>query len=189
MVERIWTFSNILSITRVLLVLPIAYLLIDDQPSNKQYIIGLIIVAASTDFLDGILARKLHQVTELGKVLDPVADKIAVIVVCCVLTLQEKIPLWFFIAAAMRDVLIFIGGIYVKKAKGVVLQSNVLGKWTVGIVSLLILTVILDVSEILWLKQGLLALSTLMLVASFVLYLKRYLEVMKADPVGVNPKS
>ena len=85
--------------------------------------------------------------------------------------------------------LIFIGGIYVKKAKGVVLQSNVLGKWTVGIVSLLILLIILDVSEILWLKQGLLALSTLMLVASFVLYLKRYLEVMKADPVGVNPKS
>lgn len=178
MVERIWTLSNILSITRVLLVLPIAYLLIDGQPSNRDYIIGLIIIAALTDLLDGIFARKFHQVTELGKILDPVADKIAVIIVCFVLTLQEKIPLWFFIAAALRDVLIFIGGIYVKNAKGVVLQSNLLGKWTVGVVSLLILVVILGVSEILWLKQGLLALSTVMLVASFVLYLKRYLEVM-----------
>lgn len=179
MVERIWTLSNILSLIRVLLVIPIAYLMINDQSSHKIYVIGLIIIASLTDFLDGKLARKLHQVTELGKIIDPVADKIAVIIVCLVLVLQEKIPFWFFIAAALRDVLIFIGGMYMKKKRGIVLQSNLIGKWTVSLVAILIVVAIIDDVALVQPKNWLLVLCSFLLIVSFGLYFKRFINEIR----------
>lgn len=183
MTERVWTISNGLSILRLLLVVPIVYFLVNETSCNC-YALALIAVAILTDLFDGMIARKLNQVTEFGKIIDPLADKIAVLAVVFVLVQQEKIPLWFFLAAAARDILIVFGGMYVKKTKKIVLQSNLIGKWAVTVISFYILAVIADIEQIFLLTQGLLVLSMVMLVVSFVAYLKRFIEILK--PVTRN---
>jgi CDP-diacylglycerol--glycerol-3-phosphate 3-phosphatidyltransferase len=139
---------------------------------------GLIIVlAALTDKLDGVLARKLNQITDWGKVLDPVADKIAVGAVAIVLLILGNIPIWFVVIILLRDILIFSGGMYIKSKKGVLLQSNEAGKWTVGIVALALFLMVLNAQRLL--VEIAVWASVALLVVSFGLYLKRFNEVMK----------
>src|ERR1700690_1959797 len=140
--QRIWTISNGLSFLRILLVIPIAILLY--QPADRMIAAGLVVFAALTDLFDGYLARKLNEVSEFGKIIDPLADKIAIAVVCLILTMQGKIPLWFFLIAIVRDIGIFLGGFYVRHKRGVILQSNTIGKWAVTSVAIFVLISIVD---------------------------------------------
>ncbi|MBI1803444.1 MAG: CDP-alcohol phosphatidyltransferase family protein [Ignavibacteriae bacterium] len=185
MEERIWTFSNALSIVRVLLVVPIAVFLLNNDSTNRIYAAGLILIAALTDLFDGILARNLDQVTEFGKILDPLADKIAVGAVTLILALQTKLPMWYLIMVILRDLLIFLGGLYVTNTKRTVLQSNQAGKWAVTTVAFYLLLVVIDRQEMSVVTDGFLVISSAMLLLSFVLYLKRFLGIVKAKATNV----
>ena len=179
MTGRIWTISNFLSVLRIILLIPIAALLLNYDPSNRWLIVGLMLLAAFTDLFDGMLARKLNQVTEFGKIIDPIADKIVIAVIAIILTVQVKLPGWFLFMIILRDVLILAGGIYIKKRKSITLQSNKIGKWAVLVVALLIIFSVLDIVELLWIKQLLLLVGTVMLVLSFIFYLMRFMNVMR----------
>jgi len=77
----IWTIPNILTIGRILAAPCLALVFaVFDRPLADWIALGIFVVAAITDFLDGWLARRLGQVTEIGKMLDPIADKAMVIV-------------------------------------------------------------------------------------------------------------
>ncbi|HEY4612249.1 MAG TPA: CDP-alcohol phosphatidyltransferase family protein, partial [Bacteroidota bacterium] len=93
MPDRIWTASNFLSFLRVFLVPLVAYCLVEDFPYNRLWAGGIIVVAIFTDVLDGYFARRLHQVSELGKIIDPLADKVAAAVVTFVLAWIGEIPM------------------------------------------------------------------------------------------------
>ena len=190
MSERIWTISNLLSFSRIILAIPISLLLLSNEVTSKFYAVGLILIAAFTDLFDGIIARKLNQVTEFGKILDPLADKIAIAIFALILTQHGKLPLWFFLIVVIRDVLIFTGGMYIKKTKGIVLQSNLIGKWSVTSVAFLILFTVLDIPEIFLVKQIFLFLSTAMLWLSFIVYLKRFVNTISNPQSPIrNPQS
>ena len=135
------------------------------------------VLAALTDKYDGVLARKYNQTTEWGKILDPIADKIAVGAVAIVLLVLGNIPVWFVVVLLIRDALIFSGGMYVKTKKGIVLQSNEAGKWTVGIVSLALFLMVLNAQSIL--VDVFLSASVVLLIVSSTMYVKRFIEVMK----------
>ena len=104
-------------------------------PINLVYLIALIIfiIASLTDFLDGYLARKWHQVTDLGKFLDPIADKL--LVNCSLLYLMLPhfnldtltIPLFCVILMISRD-LIVDAFRFIASSKGLVLSANIFGK-------------------------------------------------------------
>jgi len=75
--DKIFTISNILSLSRIVIVIPIIYFL-DLGNSNPRYNLtafALMIIGALTDTFDGQLARKMNQITNFGKVIDPIADK------------------------------------------------------------------------------------------------------------------
>jgi CDP-diacylglycerol--glycerol-3-phosphate 3-phosphatidyltransferase len=166
MTDRIWTISNSISISRVLFLVPLAYCLFGDFENNRLWAAGVIFLATGTDFLDGFVARRLHQVSEMGKIVDPLADKIAVGTLALFLVILGDVPIWYVVAIFLRDVLILAGGIYIKKKKNIVTQSNWPGKFAVSAIALYLLfsTMMIDSLETsrmysLWLSVGLMVFS------------------------------
>lgn len=99
------TLPNYLSIMRIALVLPIAWLLWTHEVLLAFW---LMLFAGFTDALDGFLARRYSWQTELGSMLDPLADKFLVAAMYLVFTLQELIPTWLVALILGRDVLILL---------------------------------------------------------------------------------
>ena len=95
-----------LSILRLLLVPVFLWLLIADQ-----FLIAFLVLmfASFTDWLDGFIARMFNQITSLGKVLDPSADRLFILATLIGLTVNEIIPAWLAIVIVARDVLLLIG--------------------------------------------------------------------------------
>lgn len=121
---------NFLSIIRIGLIYPIL-----NSVYLGEYLIGLIyfILASLTDALDGFLARKMNWYTELGKILDPVADKMLVIGTIFVLWANNFIPLYVFTILIGRDVLILLGAVlHMSLITSNAPSPNVLGKITTG---------------------------------------------------------
>ncbi|MEO8168902.1 MAG: CDP-alcohol phosphatidyltransferase family protein, partial [bacterium] len=114
-----FTISNLLSISRAVLAIPFAVVMLSDSPNATLWGIAILAVAALTDKLDGMFARKYNQVTDWGKILDPLADKIGMGIVAIVLVKLGLIPFWFVALLVGRDLLILAGGMYVKRSRGV----------------------------------------------------------------------
>ncbi len=175
--NRFFTISNMLSVARAFLAAPFAIVMLSGRDDATFWGIIILVLAVLTDKFDGVLARKYNQITEWGKILDPLADKIGIAVVAIVLLALGKIPLWFIVIMLLRDVLILLGGMYIKRIKGVVLQSNQLGKWTIGTLAAAMLLAMIDAgSEAVSIG---IAVSVLMLVVSLAAYLKRFVEELR----------
>lgn len=99
---------NALSVLRMLLVAPVAWLLVENE---YRMTLGLFAVAAATDGLDGFLAKRYGWTSELGKILDPLADKILLVGVFITLAALGRVPMWLAVAAVARDVVITAGAI------------------------------------------------------------------------------
>lgn len=171
--QRIWTVSNFTSASRVVFVIPAAYCLLADFAHHRAWAVLFIVVASFTDFLDGYLARRLHQVTDLGKIIDPLADKIGIGIVAVCLLLTGDIPLWYFIFVVARDVLIFCGGVYINKRKGIVPQSNMAGKIAVNVIAVALLLSIIRVHSLELVRVAAIWISVLIMVISMIIYAKR----------------
>ncbi len=167
-----WNASNLLSLSRVFLAIPMAVFLWYDQ-NILAMIIG--IIASITDMLDGWLARKLDQVSEYGKIFDPIADKIFVGVTVIVLLLQGRFPLWLVALVIGRDLLIALGGLLAARKLKTVIPSDYVGKATVTILGLTIMLSILNIHSIL--DYGY-YISAFALVFSFIYYVLRALKIM-----------
>ena len=125
------TLANAISISRILFAIPLVISL-DSNQTLFSFIIIIIIVL--TDFLDGYVARKANEITNFGKLIDPVADKICMMVVAIYLIIIYKLPfLVFFITLAIRDTFLIIIGIYLMFSQDEVFESNRSGKWFIGI--------------------------------------------------------
>ncbi len=119
------TIPNILSLTRLFLSLPIAFTLL-----NNYRTVGLILILIAwvTDLLDGYLARRLNVISELGKVLDPLADKTLIFIIVLCLILDNTLTLVTAIIVVLRDISILLAGLIVLKRYKFAIPSNWVGK-------------------------------------------------------------
>lgn len=145
--NKIFNVSNSLSFLRLLLVIPAWIAFINFDQTSRYIVAGIGIFAAITDILDGFLARKLNQITEFGKIIDPLADKVLVVFVVLNLFLIGDIPEYYFYLIVARDFLILIGGLIVSKKLGKVLPSDYIGKATVLAISFTLLMILLNVDK------------------------------------------
>lgn len=133
--------SNILSVSRLITVPFIFYFIY-----REQWIYAIVCgaIAVITDLLDGFCARRLEQHTELGYILDPVADKLAIFAAVSALALlKSTFPVWAFLVIVIRDVSILIGnGILAYRAK-MITRSNLWGKCTSFFLSIAIMLYLL----------------------------------------------
>lgn len=172
--KGLWTFSNGLSLLRGVLTLPTAWCLWNGYASA---VLALSAAAYVTDLLDGWLARRLNEITEAGKVIDPLADKIFVGVNAVILLVQGKIPLWFMAAILTRDVVIMLAGLYLARKTNFVLPSNYPGKIAVVCVAFTLISVVAEFPPVV-VTVGLTAASAMMAL-SFALYAKRFVQILR----------
>ncbi|MGB9771952.1 MAG: CDP-alcohol phosphatidyltransferase family protein [Candidatus Kapaibacteriota bacterium] len=119
------TIPNILSLTRLILAFIIGYLLFTEQ---KNFAILLIFFAWVTDLLDGYLARKLKAISELGKILDPLADKLLVLIIVISLVAKGVISTTTSLFVIGRDITILAAGLFAARKYKFVIPSNIVGK-------------------------------------------------------------
>jgi CDP-diacylglycerol--glycerol-3-phosphate 3-phosphatidyltransferase len=172
-----WTVPNVLSTIRIGLVIPIAYLVWIDGPFG--WLVGLVVLAVLSDWFDGRIARWTRTVSEWGKVLDPIADKLGALLIVTAFTFRgvdPQFPFWFFGLIIGRDVLIVLGGLLVARYTGGIATSTWMGKAAVTWLAITVLAGILRADApilefCLWITAGL-------MVASFLIYLFRALRAL-----------
>ncbi len=120
--DRIFTVPNILSVVRIMII-PVYVALYLSAEEDKDYYIAAGVMAGSmiTDALDGVIARKFNLITTLGKVLDPIADKLtqAVVLLCIAIKFKAHVQLWIMIAVfAIKELFMFVAGyLCIRKGK------------------------------------------------------------------------
>jgi len=177
--RKIFNASNSLSFIRLLLVIPAWFAFNNFDNNLARYSVAAIgVFATMTDILDGYLARKLNQITEFGKVIDPLADKVLIVFVVLNLFLLGEIPDYYFYMIIARDVLILIGGLIVAKKIGKVLPSDYIGKATVLSIAFVLLMILLNVESQSLPYLILYYLSIVLIFASFANYLIRDAKVL-----------
>jgi cardiolipin synthase len=97
---------NTLTVIRIVLVPLFVYVLYRRQFDNA---LAIFAVSAVTDFLDGYFARRFHDLTRLGKILDPIADKLIVVSSFIMFGLLGLIPMWLTILVVVRDTIVVTG--------------------------------------------------------------------------------
>lgn len=171
--ERFWTASNVVSIIRLFLTAPMAWLLWHDDHGGAIIVAAL---AAATDWIDGRLARATGTVSEWGKVLDPLADKVLVGTVVIIMVIKQMLPLWFVIAIVLRDVLILIGGIIAERRTGKITPSIMVGKLAVTAIAATGVAGIMRATAFVQIGIGL---STLLMAVSLWQYAKRLHGILR----------
>ncbi len=143
--DTLFTPSNLISIMRAMFVLPAIFCIVASQHDTHMYylVAAICVAAAFTDILDGIIARKTNTVSEFGKIVDPLADKIFIGFVVIAMAMYRLIPLWFFFAIVGRDLVILAAGWWAKRRLGVVLPSNYPGKIAVITIAITIFLMVI----------------------------------------------
>ena len=124
--NKIITIPNILSLFRLCLIPFIVWIYLG---LNDYFLAGIMVLfSALTDVVDGIIARKFHMISDVGKVLDPIADKATQFVV--VILLAIRFPLmWSIIAISfVKEIFNMISGYVIVKKRGIVLSAEWYGK-------------------------------------------------------------
>ena len=120
---------NLLSLSRILLVPLLVAVLLTKTPDKEFWGLAVFLVAASTDFLDGFLARRRKQVTRLGKLLDPAADKIltSAAFISLVELIPDVVPAWIVAAIVAREFAVTALRSFAA-AEGLVIAAGLSGK-------------------------------------------------------------
>ena len=111
-----WTIPNLLSVIRILLIPVFAYLFYNDE---KIWAVVILALSGLSDTFDGQIARKFNQISDLGKVLDPVADKLTQITIAVMLLIDFKSaqnPIinalgWVFLVFLIKEAVMIVGGL------------------------------------------------------------------------------
>lgn len=124
MTNKVLTIPNILTIARLIFLVPFAFIALESPFTGAI----LAAVLGFTDFLDGWIARKFHQESELGRLLDPISDRALFVISFVVFVATQTIPLWYVAIIGLREVLIIGGTAFVVAKKQTRLDVTLYGK-------------------------------------------------------------
>ncbi|HOB20520.1 MAG TPA: CDP-diacylglycerol--glycerol-3-phosphate 3-phosphatidyltransferase [Candidatus Atribacteria bacterium] len=119
---------NTLTVIRFLMIGLFAFLYLNEGiKSNEIWAFIVFLAAGATDVLDGFIARRYNLVTDWGKLMDPLADKLMLITVMVCMYIDGIVPLWVIIVIALKELLMILGAAFLYK-KDIIVQANFYGK-------------------------------------------------------------
>jgi len=137
---KVFTFSNFLTSARVAAIPVIVYYMYLENSTGldkyRYYQAGYFGIVILTDFFDGFIARAFNQVSKLGQFLDPVADKICLIVLGSSLVYYKGYPLWALIIVFFREIFIVTGACLLFYRRDVEVKPSIIGKISVACMAL-----------------------------------------------------
>ena len=170
---------NKLTMFRVILIpFFVVFLLVDITPVDKWIALAIFIIASLTDMLDGKIARKYNLVTNFGKFMDPLADKLLVCSALVCLVAVDRIPAWMVIVIIAREFIIS-GFRLVASDNGVVIAASYWGKFKTTFQIIMICLMIADLAALQLLTAIMTWVAVILTVVSLVDYLVKNKEVMK----------
>ena len=152
--------------------------MVDITPVDKWIALAVFIIASLTDMLDGKIARKYNLVTNFGKFMDPLADKLLVCSALVCLVAVDRIPAWMVIVIIAREFIIS-GFRLVASDNGVVIAASYWGKFKTTFQIIMICLMIADLAALQLLTTIVTWVAVILTVVSLVDYLVKNKEVMK----------
>lgn len=151
------------------------------------WIMMLVLLAIATDYFDGRVARWSDTVSDWGKVLDPLADKIGGGLVVAALAFNGALPLWFLFTLAVRDLCILGGGAILKHKTGQIVLSLWSGKVAVTGVAITSLAALLKADAPV--LEFCIWTTVVLLSYSFFRYFIRFFALLRKGPIADHPPS
>ena len=121
---RVWTVPNVLTILRLLLIPVFVIFYANGSPKAS---LAVFVLASLTDLVDGYLARRLNQITDFGKLFDPLADKLMVLTALACQGFAGVLPWSAILIVAGKELVMVCGGLFMLH-QDIVVYSNIVGK-------------------------------------------------------------
>lgn len=178
--KAVLNIPNSLSLLRIAMIPVLFLMILNFTPKNYPLLIALYFFTILLDFLDGFIARTFSMETEIGKILDPLADKMLILMLVIALIITSQFPLWLAIPIILRDAMILLASYLIYRKSHSVKSSIIIGKITFASLSVLIFIFVIDLNpqinlEIL--KRFTASLTMSFLIWSFGEYYKIYKEI------------
>lgn len=164
--------ANLISVSRIFLTIP-SFMLFDS--GNKYLGLMILIIIIITDYADGMVARRLDQVSDFGKALDPISDKIVIVILFLYLLIDSEFPIWFFVSLISRDLILAYLSLLVKRKSGTMPEANIPGKIAVNFMALMLIAWFMAWED---LKIFGLWSSIIFLLYSTIVYIRDYYNIL-----------
>ena len=170
---------NLISMFRILLVPIFLIVYFTDANDTKFYAVLVYAIAAFSDFLDGFLARRFKVASNLGKLLDPLGDKLMTIAVMVSITIDGLLPIWAVLVAGIKEILMAAGGLVVHKVAHVEIPASKL----IGKVSTVVFFLVCVVIMLFDIPSGaavaMISGAIILALLAFASYIRTFITVMK----------
>jgi cardiolipin synthase len=174
---------NLLSLFRIILV-PIFVITFFAVPENGILSASILMISGITDFLDGFIARKFHLITQLGKILDPLADKLTQLSVCVCLAIRHKEFIIILCLLIAKEIIMLIAGFVLLKKGHRLPSSRWFGKVSTVVFYLVMIYVVCNVAIsnfqlaiLVWIMVG-------FAVLAFILYIPEFFKLKQKKTNG-----
>lgn len=170
---------NKLTVLRVIMIVPFVFFMLTDVAGgvSKWIALALFVIASLTDLLDGKIARKYNLVTNFGKFMDPLADKLLVCAAMICLVETGKIASWVVIIIISREFIIS-GFRLIASDNGIVIAASYWGKFKTVFQMVMIILMIADIAVLSVVTQIVMWIALILTIVSLIDYLKKNWHVM-----------
>lgn len=171
---------NLLSLLRLCLVPVFALAFFSPSPNAHTWAVLVYTLAFVTDIADGYIARKFNMITKLGRILDPLADKLMTFAVIICVALDGVIPMWAIAVFFCKEALMGLGGLLMYRKVRDVTAANWWGKASTGVFFVVLAALVLFPIPRPW-STVMISFALALTVAAFFRYARDFQKLMKME--------
>ena len=185
-INHLFKIPNLLCYVRIVLVPIFCFIFLGADTQGDYYMAaGIVLISGFTDFLDGQIARRCNMITDVGKLLDPFADKLMQLAMLICLTIKIKFMYLLVIYLVVKEVSMCIAAVYIyKKYKKRLNGAKWYGKVCTAVLYAVMLTLIAFPGLNSYIQKYLIIVCVSALTLAFVLYIRIYIKMLKDTKQG-----